>query len=215
MSGPQIESELKLIADGEAPLRTLATRPTLGASRLGPPRTVEELDRYLDTADLRLASQGWACRLRTREGSTLVSLKGPARHETSELLHRRPELNGPATPAPNPAGWPPSEARAALEAMSGGEPLVERCALMQTRTERSVLMRDRRLGTLSLDRVRVVSAGVELGTLHIVELELDPAVDRDPNAGLLARELVRIDGLRPDPLTKVQHALRLIEAAVP
>jgi hypothetical protein len=80
MSGPQIESELKLMADGEAPLRTLATRQPLAAVRLGPARTVDEVDHYLDTTDLRLASQGWACRLRTREGTTLVSLKGPAVH---------------------------------------------------------------------------------------------------------------------------------------
>lgn len=213
MSGPQIESELKLIADGEAPLRALATRQPLAGARLGPARTVDEVDRYLDTAGLRLASQGWACRLRTRGGSTLVSLKGPAVHGVGALLHRRPELNGPATAEAILAGWPRSEASAALEAMSGGEPLVERCTLVQSRTERDVLVEGRRVGVLSLDRVRVVAAGEELGILYIVELELDPAAEPEPPADRLARELARIDGLRPDPMTKVQHALEMIGRA--
>ena len=216
MSEPAIESELKLVADGEAPLLELAARETLGRARLGPPRTIEELDRYLDTAGLRLAAQGWACRLRTREGSTSVSLKGPGGHRPGARLHRRPELNGPATAEPAPTAWPPSEARAMLEAMAGGESLLERFTLVQARTERKVRMRGRPAGTLSLDRVRVVARGVEVGLLHIVELELDPAtVPVALHADHLSRALERIGGLRPDPLTKVQHALEMIRRASP
>jgi inorganic triphosphatase YgiF len=211
MTGPTIESELKLIADGEAPLAELATRERLGRARLGPPRTVDELDRYLDTAGARLASHGWACRLRTRQGATTISLKGPARHAEGEVLHRRPELNGPATGDPTPAAWPRSAARDLLEAMSGGEPLVEQFTLEQARTEREVLIRGRRAGILSLDRVRVVANDVAVGLLHVVELELDPASPPTPgDAEHLARALERIDALRPDPMTKIQHALALI-----
>jgi inorganic triphosphatase YgiF len=216
VTGPAIESELKLIADGEAPLSWLATRARLGRARLGPPRTVEELDRYLDTAGRRLASEGWACRLRTRQGSTTVSLKGPAEHREGAVLHRRPELNGPATVRAAPSGWPPSEARDLLDAMSGGEPLVERLTLVQARTEREVVMHGRRAGTLSLDRVKVVAGGVELGLLHIVELELDPTtVPVAPDADHLSEALERIDGLRRDPMTKLQHALDMIARADP
>jgi inorganic triphosphatase YgiF len=214
MSGPAIESELKFIADGGTPLSRLAMRRTLGRARLGPSHIAQELDRYLDTAGLRLAALGWACRLRTRDGTTSLSLKGPPRHAADAVLHRRPELNGPAEPEPTPAAWPPSEARDLLDAMSGGEPLVERFTLLQTRTERGVLMGEIRTGTLSLDRVHVVEDGVELGLLHIVELELDPAVGPvERHADHLSRALARIDGLRPDPRTKVQHALELIGRA--
>jgi inorganic triphosphatase YgiF len=214
MSAPAIESELKLIADDEAPLAGLATRETLGGARLGAPRTVDELDRYLDTVEGRLADQGWACRLRTREGSTTVSLKGPAQHAEGAVLHRRPEVNGPATVEVTPSAWPRSEARDLLDAMSGGEPLVEQFTLAQTRTERAVLMRGRRAGILSLDRVRVVTGDVTVGLLHIVELELDPSTAPGAReADHLWQALERIHGLQADPMTKIQHALALIGAS--
>jgi inorganic triphosphatase YgiF len=216
MSGPAIESELKFIADRAAPLSRLASRRTLGRARLGPSTIAEELDRYLDTAGLRLAAHGWACRLRTRDGQTSLSLKGPPGHTAGAVLHRRPEMNGPATPEPVPAAWPPSGARDLLDAMSGGDPLVERFTLVQSRTERGVMIDEIRAGTLSLDRVRVFEEGVELGLLRIVELELDPAAGPvDRHADHLSQALSRIDGLRPDPMTKVQHALGMIRRAAP
>lgn len=214
MIEPAIESELKLRADGDAPLTELAVRETLGPALLGRPHTVDELDRYLDTAGLRLASLGWACRLRTREGGTTLSLKGPAEHAAGAALHRRPELNGPATPGTDPADWPPSEARARLLAMAGAEPLVERFALAQERTEREVRWGGERAGTLSLDRVHVLHREVELGRLHLVELELDPVaavagLDAEP----LSLALQEITGLRLDPMSKLEHALEMIGAA--
>jgi inorganic triphosphatase YgiF len=211
---PAIESELKLLADGEAPLDELALRETLGPAQLGPALTVTELDRYLDTADLRLAGSGWACRLRTRDGAASLSLKGPAEHLAGAALHRRPELNGPATPGADPARWPSSAARDRLLAMAAGEPLVERLALAQTRTEREVRWGVRRVGTLSLDRVHVLHHGSEIGRLNLVELELDPEAsggDLDPEP--LSRALQTIGGLRLDPLSKLEHALTMIEGA--
>lgn len=214
MTGSAIESELKLRADGDAPLAALATLATLGPARLGPPRTVDELDRYLDTEDLRLASQGWACRLRTREGASTVSLKGPAEHLAGAALHVRPEVNGPADPGTDPARWPPSQARAQLLAMAAGGRLLERFTLAQERTEREVRWDGNRAGTLSLDRVRVLRRGRELGQLRLVELELEPAAEAaglDP--GPLALALEAIAGLRLDPITKLEHALEMISQA--
>ena len=212
MIGRAIESELKLRADRDAPLAELAMLETLGPARLGGPRTVDELDRYLDTAGLRLADRGWACRLRSREGSTTVSLKGPAEHVAGAALHQRPELNGPAGPGTDPAEWPPSEARDELLAMTGDEPLAERFALAQERTEREVRLGEERAGILSLDRVRVMHRGVELGRLHLVELEFDPigaltGLEVEP----LSLALQGIAGLRLDPLSKLEHALEMIE----
>ena len=213
MIGRAIESELKLRADGEAPLAELAVLGTLGPASLGGPRTIDELDRYLDTTGLRLANHGWACRLRSREGSTTVSLKGPPEHLAGAALHRRPELNGPAAPGTDPTEWPPSEARAQLLGMTGAEPLAERFALAQKRTEREVRLGGERAGTLSLDRIRVMHRGVELGRLHVVELEFDPlraltSLEIEP----LSLALQAIAGLRLDPLSKFDHALRMIES---
>ena len=58
---------------------------------------VDEVDRYLDTVDLRLATARWACRLRTREGRTIVSLKGPCGTCSGDALHLRGEVEGPAS----------------------------------------------------------------------------------------------------------------------
>jgi inorganic triphosphatase YgiF len=208
-----LEVELKFQADDQRPLDKLALAAELGPAQLGPASTVDETDRYLDTVDLRLATARWACRLRTRSGHTVVSLKGPAEHAAGELLHRRPELEGPAANDLDSSHWPPSPARELLRTMSGSRPLVERFTLSQHRTERSVQMAGRRCGLLSLDRSNVRHAGRFVGLLLTVELELDPralssGLDPEP----LAQALTRVAGLHADAATKLEHALQLLEA---
>lgn len=208
------EVEAKFLADGPGPLASLAAAPTLGDATLGPSRTVDEVDRYIDTADGRLAGAGWACRLRERAGSVRVSLKGPPDAATGGWLHRRPEIEGPAAASLDPDTWPESEARARLDRMREGRRLVERLRLVQRRTERAVTIRGKLLGTLSLDEVRAGRAGGVLTdpTLFVVELELSVAPDDDAAVALdgMAAALGRRDGLRPDPRTKLEHALDLI-----
>ena len=211
MTSPRVEAELKYTALDERPLHELEHAELLGPAHLGVPRTVSELDRYLDTADLRVAALRWACRLRSRQGRTVVSLKGPAEHSSGDLVHRRPELEGPADLSLDPAGWPPSEARDRLLAMAGGAPLIERFRLEQERTERSVTLRGLRVGTLSLDRVQVRRGENELGRLLVVELEFEAAgpVDHRP----LASALGRLPGLSPDPLSKFERAEGMLVGA--
>ena len=208
-----IEAELKFRAEDDGPLRALAVASLLGPALLGPVLIVVEVDRYLDTPDGRLAAKRWACRLRSREGRTLVSLKGPAEHEPGDLLHRRPEVEGPGGPGLIPQSWPPSRARDRLLRLIGGAPLAERVALEQERTERPVALDGARVGLLSLDRGTVLHRGVEVGRLAVVELELDPAaleagVDHRP----LATALAAIPGLVADPLSKLERALALLPA---
>ena len=207
-----LELELKFQADDERPLDELTHAGRLGPASLGPANTVEETDRYLDTVDLRLAARRWACRLRTRDGRTVVSLKGPAEHTAGALLHRRPELEGSAADDLEPSHWPPSPARDLLRTMSGGRPLLERFTLSQRRTERPVHIAERRCGLLSLDRSRVQLAGRQVGLLRIVELELDPsAVQSGLDPEPLARALSLVAGLHPDAATKLEHALQLLQ----
>jgi inorganic triphosphatase YgiF len=213
------EVEARFRAETTEPLDDLATRPRLGPASLGAPRTVDETDRYLDTDDGRLEAQLWACRLRSRPGSVRISLKGPARGVSPDWLHRRPEVEGPASDALQTGTWPPSAARDLLDALRDGMPLRELLRLRQRRTERRVAIDDgREIGTLSLDRVRMACGEVDLGWLFVVELELDHAPDgggsADENwpedeAGLasLASELARVPGLVPEPRTKLEHAL--------
>lgn len=211
MTSARVEAELKYTALTERPLQELERAEVLGPARLGVARTVSELDRYVDTPDLRLAAARWACRLRSREGRTVVSLKGPAEHATGDLLHLRPEVEGPADSGLDPQAWPPSGARDQLIAMTRGAALVERFSLEQDRTERDVSQRGTRIGGLSLDRVRVMFGEGEIGRMAVVELELDPAalalgLDHAP----LARALSAVDGLAPDPASKFERALAML-----
>lgn len=208
-----VEAELKYTASDGRPLLELEGRPALGPAHMGPPRMTLELDRYVDTTDLRLSAARWACRLRERDGGTIVSLKGPPQHRGGEIVHRRDEVEGPAGPDLDPLTWPASPARDRLLAFTGGGELVERFRLEQERTERSVRVGEMPVGVLSLDRVRVLDRESEAGRMYVVELELDPAAlavgfDHRP----LADALLRVPGLSPDPLNKLERALALIPA---
>lgn len=211
MSHGRIESELKFRAEDDAPLRALAAAPTLGPASLGPARPVDETDRYLDTADLRLAAAGWACRVRSRQGRTTLSLKGRGEHDAADPVHRRSELEGPAHTVLDPTAWPPSAARDLLLGLAGGQSLHERFTLVQARTERDVSVAGVSVGLLSLDRSRVVHRGVELGGLWVVELEFGTdGVALGLHAAPLAAALAATPGLVRDPLTKLEHALDLL-----
>jgi inorganic triphosphatase YgiF len=211
VSSSRVEAELKYTALTERPLQELERARALGPAGLGAARIATELDRYVDTLDLRMAAARWACRLRSREGRTIVSLKGPAEHAAGDLLHRRPEVEGPADSGLDAQAWPPSPARDHLLAMTVGAVLLERFSLEQERTERDVSEGGTRIGGLSLDRVRVVRGGTEIGRMAVVELELDPealalGLDHAP----LARALSAVDGLVPDPASKFERALAML-----
>src|SRR5688500_683515 len=206
------EVEAKFLADGPGPLSLLASEPTLGRATLSAAMTVTEIDRYLDTADSRLAAALWACRLRSRGGDIRVSLKGPAEPTSGAWLHRRPEVEGPATQSLDPSAWPTSEARVFLDELRGSEPLEERFELRQRRTERTVTVEETPLGVLSLDAIDVRRDGSGLGELFMVELELVGEGEADAVRHLhrLAEALQERPGVSADPRTKLEHALALV-----
>ena len=203
------EVEAKFSAETAEPLVALAARQRLGRALLGTARTVDEVDRYLDTDDDRLATARWACRLRAREGTTRISLKGPPVGPIRGWQHRRPEVEGPANDTVDPDGWPASPALELLTALRGGRPLVERVRLYQARTERAVTLPDgSSIGTLTLDEVRMTANGADLGRLFVVELELDPSsAAAEAELEGLGAELEGIDGLDAEPRSKLEHAL--------
>lgn len=203
------EIEAKFRAETAEPLVTLAGRPRLGRADLGAARTVNETDRYLDTPDGRLEKARWACRLRSRKGTTRISLKGPPSEGTGGWYHRRPEVEGPATAKVEPDAWPASPALELLATLRADGPLLERLRLDQARTERRVTLAGGiSIGTLTLDRVRMFAEGIDLGELFVVELELDgSSADAVSELSDLAEELAQIDGLVPEPRSKLEHAL--------
>jgi inorganic triphosphatase YgiF len=204
------EVEARFSAPGPGPLTSVASLERLGAATLGPATTSPEVDVYLDTADGALAAERWACRLRTRGDRVTLSLKGRPDPASRGWLHRRPEVEGPASDERDPAAWPPSPARELLERLAGGAPLVERFVLRQERVERPVTRGTHRIGTLSLDTVDVEHRGTHVGRLHVVELELRAGTEDEGILDPLARELGAIPGLAPEPRTKLERALALI-----
>ena len=66
------------------------------------------------------------------------------------------------------------------------------------------------LGTLSLDRVRVMHDGLERGRFLAVELELLSATPDERVTDELLGELQAIDGLLPEPRSKLERALDLL-----
>jgi inorganic triphosphatase YgiF len=209
----EVESKFRAV-DQRTPQR-LSTIDRLGPALLREASVAGETDRYLDTIDGRLAAAGWACRLRTRADRTILSLKGTAapRFGDRSGMHRRPEIEGPATAEMSPDAWAPSEARDLLLGLSGGARLRERLRLEQRRTERAVLLDGLEVATLSLDEVDVFDppAG-PVGRLLVVELE-HAGGDRGEELAAVADALQAQPGLTPDPLTKLEHATRLIADA--
>ena len=208
------EIEAKFRADDDAPLTFLERATALGPAELGPSRRVDEIDVYLDTEAGDLSAARWACRLRSREGQVRVSLKGPAQVVGDAWLHRRPEVEGPATEELDPVRWPPSEARDLVDRLRQGAALLERFTLRQQRVERRVRVGARELGTLTLDRANVEHRGRSLGRLHVVELELHGASTPDDQRLLseLAAALETVPGLVAEERTKLEHAVELIGA---
>ena len=207
----QTEVEAKFVASDPATLEALAAMRTLGQATLGPMRRVSEIDRYLDTADRRLARRRWACRLRSRDGVWMVSLKGPPVAGSGGALHRRPEVEGLATGAIDPRDWPRGRARTLLEALSDGEELIEVVVLDQLRGERSARVDGQTVATLSLDEVRVRRAGGGGYVAHLRIVELEALPNASGKAfDALAEALAAIGGLVPEPQTKLERALDLL-----
>ncbi len=215
MAEPHVEVELKFAATPDA-LERLAVADRLGPALLGTTVRNDETDRYLDTDDGRLAAAGWACRLRTRRvagtSRTFASLKGPA-ERISGGVHRRPEVEGPATDALDPAAWPASAATELIERLRGGATLHERFALAQLRRERPVTDDGGPIGTLSLDDVTVLRDGRPVGGLHVIELEL-AAEGGEAVLAALGDALAEIPGVVADRRSKLEHAVRMLDGLV-
>ena len=165
-------------------------------------------DRYFDTPDHALASAGVGARLRRTSGKTQLTFKSDIAVRGG--LHRRLELEGPATRALDPRRWPESEARERLLAITGERRLVERFVVRQRRRERELVVGGSVM-TASID-IAVVRVGITpVGELRQMEVEL-----RGGSAAALRRvgRRVAAGGLaRPEPRSKFVMAAELADAA--
>jgi CHAD domain-containing protein len=168
-------------------------------------------DRAFDTADFDLARAGFGARLRTTDGTTVVGLKSTI--EVAGAMHRRREIEGPASERLHLFTWPASDARQLVASLAAGKELVERFHLRQHRRERAIELPDGS-AWISLDDAQVLTAGgQEIGRLRGLEVEL-----RDGRRRLLGRLAGRIQqsGLAsPQPLSKMQLGHGLVAARAP
>ena len=200
-----VEIELKYaVADRTIGERLLNADSLAGFRPTGAPRPTQHEDRYVDSADGALARAGFAARLRTSAGGTVVTLKSTNVAEGS--LHRREELEGPADRTSEVAGWPASGARSLLLELCGDAPLVELVTIRQFRRRRDLeLPTGGAAVELSLDEVDVVSHGRVVERFLELELELirGSVADLAPLQALLDGH----HGLTAAPGSKLDRAL--------
>ena len=200
-----VETELKFqVATPGAADRLLAADQLGGLVAEAPPRTEQQDDRYLDTADAALARAGFALRIRQHGGQTIVGVKSLRRRGGRAGLHRREELEGPAELGALPRDWPPSPARSLVLELAGDAPLVEVVTIRQLRRKRE-LRRDDAVVELSLDEVDVIVHGRVVERFEELEAELVTGPEEALDGLLDAFE--DTPGLGPVDGSKLERAL--------
>lgn len=202
------EVELKYhMTDTSAGDRLLGADELAGLRAVAPPETVVHEDRYVDTTDGALAAAGYAGRLRTAGGETLITLKGLRREDDGGVAHRREEIEGPADPEVDPAAWPVSAAREAVLAIAGASPLRDLVEIRQVRRRRSYGAAGA-LVELSVDDVEVVMADRVIDRFAELEIELREGGEAvlEPFADMLSE----VEELVPSDTAKLERAMEAI-----
>ncbi|MBX0329634.1 CYTH domain-containing protein [Oscillochloris sp. ZM17-4] len=181
-------------------------------SQLGPyalhaePEPQQQQNRYFDTADRRLGQARYGLRLRKIGARTLVTLKGPA--EVIAGLHRRAEYEF-SHADPDPHTWPAGPARELALALIGSAALVPTITISTSRSVIIARYQDQPVAEISLDR-GVMHAGERAAPFSELEIELLPA-GAESDLAELAGALRAFIELRPEPRSKLQRALALLE----
>jgi CHAD domain-containing protein/uncharacterized protein YjbK len=150
----RIEVEAKFAIPDQPAFERLMAAETLAGFVMGP-RTVREVtDHYLDTQDWTLLAAGYACRVRERDNTRVLTLKSFG--ETTEAIKQRAEHEAvldPAVPLADATLWPAGSARTLVGEAIGDRPLEIRLTLQQIRHAYPLLDGDRPVVELSLDKV--------------------------------------------------------------
>jgi len=211
--GVPMEVELKFrMTDAATGERLIAADDLDGFAALGPAETAKVEDRYVDTPDGALAAAGYAGRLRTSGGDTVITLKGLRRADDGGVIHRREELEGPAVEGEPAASWPESDARDAVVRLAGDEPLAEIARIRQTRRKR-LYGRDGAVVEVSVDDVSVLAGGNVVE--RFAELELELREGEEASLEPLVDLLKDIEELVPAQTSKLERALAAVHREEP
>jgi CHAD domain-containing protein len=232
-----IELELKYAVRDRDALLAVLDQERLAGLDVGPERAFVVEDRYVDTRDRAIERAGFAARIRDRTAGVQLGLKSlrrdrmgrrPLDEDTVDgldavdeplaspsgsrilALHRRTEVEGPATHDLDPGAWPESDARALLVELSRGVPLVERFRVRQMRRLRELTEGASRV-ELTVDDVEVLRDGETLGTF--VGLEAELASGDETVLEALASALEATGLVVAEPLSKFELAAMLSDEA--
>jgi CHAD domain-containing protein len=204
-----MEIEAKFAVPDDPTFAKLLSLVALGDYTLVPAGEERITDHYVDTESRDLLQSGHACRRRARPegGPELVTVKGLGGARGS--VHRRRELEVEVAPDAPPERWPAGAPRDLVIEMVHDKPLVEFLTLHQRRTTRDVVRSDHRVAVLSLDEIEFVDGA----TARELEIELVP----DGHGSDLEEleKLLEPYGLKPEPRSKFERALALVEGPAP
>ena len=206
-----MEIEAKFAVPNRAVYRELAHLRMLAGYKLVPVGVAQVADRYFDTADGRLLTGEYACRLRAEGDALIATLKGiggvqGAVHRRAEEEVRLPEWS------PDPSGWPPSAARSLALDLAAGALLEPLFGLEQRRARADVFDGERRVAQLSLDHVRLDLTGVPrtAGSVYY-ELEVELAsAGTEADLASIAADLSTAWHLVPEPHSKFARAFAIV-----
>jgi inorganic triphosphatase YgiF len=214
MSDVPSEVEAKLLVPAGGDLRPLAQLERLGRYAVRPRDVARLHSVYLDTADLALARQGIALRVRRQAGSWEATAKwaGTVRGD----VHDRPELTVPLARAPRfPFTPPPGPLAMHLAALIAGRPVVPILITDITRRRADILRlpagpRAEAVAELALDRVhlRGPASAAAAAVYSEVEIELRQGSRRDVTS--IARLFRQQFGLLPSTQSKFARGVALL-----
>lgn len=202
-----MEIEAKYSTSDPALFAKLLKAKALGNYSLQPIEEQRLTDHYLDTPNRAIWQGGYACRLREKSGEWLLTVKG--RGDAEGAIHQREEYEMKLQADTIPQQWPDNPARELVLSLTHSQPLVEQCVIRQHRTLRMVYRGQRRVGELSLDRVKM-EADNQLETTYEVEIELEQNGTLEDLQ--ILGEILQGYGLHPESRSKFERALAPLKA---
>jgi inorganic triphosphatase YgiF len=200
-----MEIEAKFAVPDEATWQRLQDVKELAGYAIGPSKTKEVHDTFVDTPDRQIIRSGHVCRQREIDGQVVMTLK--SRQIVEGAIHRRDELEITLPRVMPIAQWPRGEMRDRLLALIGDVSLTPLFDQHQTRHIRWVTQGERHVAEMSVDQVHLSLHGQEQA-YYEVEMELK-GDGTEYDLARLAAALHNDWGLSPEPRSKFARALAL------
>jgi CHAD domain-containing protein len=202
-----MEVEAKFSLPDPESLHRFQAVTQLAGFPLGKGRMVEIHDTYVDTLDRKILAAGFACRFRQEAEGVRITLKGIG--GASGAIHKRQEMELLLQAIQSVEEWPTGPLRVQVLQITGGDLLLPLFELHQTRLVRPVRWHGQTIAGLSLDDVHGTAGGREQAYYEL-EVELT-SQGSEEQLTRVADCLQQKYQLRPEPLSKFERALALLD----